>query len=154
MFQHTMASPRQIINLNLLVFDEIFEHISLWGRGGVSNVGLTPNVTYYRVKHLSKFSWVFFHVKQALECAHVGHTQAKKKICEFTVTRPTLIFGPDPKGFYGTFNRELFQKSHFHFQTLFWILLGSLFWQEVSNCHLSVVKCALESILHEFLNKD
>ena len=31
----------------------------------------------------------------------------QKKICEFTVTRPTLILGPDPKGFYCTFKRQL-----------------------------------------------
>ena len=44
---------------------------------------------------------------------------AKKKICEFTVTRPTLIFGPDPKGFYGTFDRKLYQMPHFTFKCCF-----------------------------------
>ena len=34
------------------------------------------------------------------------HKAKKKKICVFTVHRPTLIFGPDPKLFYGTFSRK------------------------------------------------
>ena len=34
--------------------------------------------------------------------------RAKKKIFVFTVRRPTLIFSPDPKLFYGTFSRKLF----------------------------------------------
>ena len=33
----------------------------------------------------------------------------KKKICVFTVRRPSLIFGPDPKLFYCTFSRKLFK---------------------------------------------
>ena len=43
----------------------------------------------------------------------------KKNICECTVTQPTLIFGPDPKGFYRTFKRQLFYISYFRFQTMF-----------------------------------
>ena len=33
--------------------------------------------------------------------------KVKKYLCVFTVRRPTLIFGLDPKPFYGTFNRKL-----------------------------------------------
>ena len=40
------------------------------------------------------------------------HIRPKKKICVFTVRRPTLIFGPDPKLFYVTFNRKLLGPRH------------------------------------------
>ena len=49
-------------------------------------------------------------------------SSGKKKICEFTVTRPTLIFGPDSKGFYCTFKRQIFQISHFCFQDVALVL--------------------------------
>ena len=35
--------------------------------------------------------------------------QFRKKKCVFTVCQLTLILGPDPKLFYGTFSRELFK---------------------------------------------
>ena len=42
-----------------------------------------------------------------------------KKICAFTVTRPTLIFSPDPKSCYCILKKQLFQISYFPFQTIF-----------------------------------
>ena len=45
--------------------------------------------------------------------------KAKKKICVFMVRRPTLIFGPDPKLFNGTFSRKLFKCPIFAFQCSF-----------------------------------
>ena len=36
-------------------------------------------------------------------------------MCVFTVRQPTLIFGPDPKHFYGTFKRKLFKYPIFAF---------------------------------------
>ena len=47
----------------------------------------------------------------------------KKKICVFTVRRPSLIFGPDPKLFYGTFSRKLFKYPIFAFQCSFCCLM-------------------------------
>ena len=38
----------------------------------------------------------------------IGMVRPKKYMCEFTVTQPTLVFGPDHKGFYCTFKRQLF----------------------------------------------
>ena len=43
----------------------------------------------------------------------------KKKKCEFPVCQMTLIFGPDPKLFYGTFSRKLFKYPIFAFQCNF-----------------------------------
>ena len=53
--------------------------------------------------------------------------KAKKKICVFTVRRPTLILGPDPKLFYGTFSRKLFRYPIFAFQFSFLCLRGHYF---------------------------
>ena len=55
--------------------------------------------------------------------------QVKRNICEFTVTQPTLIFGPHPKGFYCTFNNNSLSISHFHVQTMFSTCMGSYLWQ-------------------------
>ena len=44
-----------------------------------------------------------------------------KKICVFTVRQPTLILGPDPKLFYGTFSRKLFKYPIFAFQFSFYV---------------------------------
>ena len=48
--------------------------------------------------------------------------RAKKKICVFTVRRPTLIFGSNAKLFYGTFSRKWFKYHIFAFQCSFWCL--------------------------------
>ena len=45
----------------------------------------------------------------------------------FTVRRPTLIFGPVPKLFYGTFSRKLFKCPIFAFQCSFWCLRDHYF---------------------------
>ena len=37
----------------------------------------------------------------------------RQKICVFTVRRRTLIFGPDPKLFYGTISRKLLKYPFF-----------------------------------------
>ena len=70
----------------------------------------------------------------------------KKKICVFTVRQPTLIFGPDPKLFYGTFSRKLFKYPIFAFECSF-----SLFWQKRVKYHSSSVemhsRCHPTSIL-------
>ena len=50
------------------------------------------------------------------------YLRPKKKICVFTVRRPTLIFGLDPKLFYNTFSRKSFQCHIFAFQCSFWCL--------------------------------
>ena len=42
-------------------------------------------------------------------CHSVYSIRPRKKICVFTVRRPTLTFGLDPKLFYGTFSRKLFK---------------------------------------------
>ena len=39
-----------------------------------------------------------------------------KKICVFTVRRPSIIFGPDPKLLYCTFSNKLFKYHIFAFQ--------------------------------------
>ena len=76
------------------------------------------------------FSMVTQHIFSSNEDFFIKTVQgkfpkAKKKICEFTVTRPTLIFGPDPKGFYCTFKRQLFQIYHFRFHAMFSTCNGS-----------------------------
>ena len=60
----------------------------------------------------------------------------KKKICMFTVTQPTLIFGPNPNLFYGTFSEKLFRYSIFAFQCSFWCLRGHYFDNNKSNVTL------------------
>ena len=73
--------------------------------------------------HESRICPIDFKVKGqghgALMIENGFQIRPKEKICEFTVTRPTLIFGPDPKGFYRTFKRQIFQISHFPFQTIY-----------------------------------
>ena len=53
--------------------------------------------------------------------------KAKKKKCVFTVRRPSLIFGPDPKLFYGTSSRKLFKYPIFAFQCSFCCLKDHYF---------------------------
>ena len=55
------------------------------------------------------------------------HSLGHKKICVVTVRRPTLIFGPDPKLFYGTFSRKLFKCPIFAFQCSFGCLRDHYF---------------------------
>ena len=43
------------------------------------------------------------------------------------VRRPSLIFGPDPKLFYGTFSRKLFKYPIFAFQCCFCCLKDHYF---------------------------
>ena len=59
-----------------------------------------------------------------IECSFA---KAKKKICEFTVRQLSLIFGPDPKLFYGTFSRKLFKYLIFAFQCSFCCLMDHYF---------------------------
>ena len=61
-----------------------------------------------------------------------------KKKCVFTVRRPTLIFGPDPKLFYGTFSRKLFKCPIFAFQCSFLCLRDHYFDKNELNVTLQV----------------
>ena len=51
----------------------------------------------------------------------------RKKICVFTVRRPTLMFGPDPNLFYGTLSRNLFKHPILVFECSFWCLRDHYF---------------------------
>ena len=51
----------------------------------------------------------------------------KKKICVFTVCRPSLIFGSDPKLFYGTLSWKLFKYPIFAFKFSFCCLMDLYF---------------------------
>ena len=62
----------------------------------------------------------------------------KKKICVFTVCRPSLIFGPDPKLFYCTFSRKLFKYPIFAFQCSFSCLRDHYFDKNELNVTLQV----------------
>ena len=62
----------------------------------------------------------------------------KKKICVFTVRRPTLIFGPDPKLFYVTFTRKLLKYPIFAYQCSFWCLNDHYCDKNKSNVTLEV----------------
>ena len=59
-----------------------------------------------------------------------------KKKYVFTVRRPSLIFGPDPKLFYGTFSRKLFKYPIFAFQCSFWCLMDNYFDKNKLNVDL------------------
>ena len=61
-----------------------------------------------------------------------------KKICVFTVRRPTLIFGPDPKLFYGTVSRKLFKCPTFSLPMYFLILRDHYFDKNELNVALQV----------------
>ena len=62
----------------------------------------------------------------------------KKKICVFTVRRPSLIFGPDPKLFYCTVSRKLFKYPIFAFQLCFSCLRHHYFDKNELNVTLQV----------------
>ena len=62
----------------------------------------------------------------------------KKKICVFTVRRPSLIFGPDPKLFYCTFSRKLFKYPIFAFQCSFSCLRDHYFDKNELNVTLQM----------------
>ena len=64
--------------------------------------------------------------------------KAKKKKCVFTVRRPSLIFGPDPKLFYRTFSRKLFKYPIFAFQLCFSCLRHHYFDKNELNVTLQV----------------
>ena len=71
-------------------------------------------------------------------CMYGFCEEAKKKICVFTVRRPTLIFGPDPKYFYCTFSRKLFKYILFAFKSGFWCLSDNYFDKNELNITLQV----------------
>ena len=54
------------------------------------------------------------------------------------VRQPTLIFGPGPKLFYGTFRRKLFKYPIFAIQCSFWCLRDRYFDKNESNVTLQV----------------
>ena len=68
------------------------------------------------------------------------HEAKKKNMCvyHFTVRRPSLIFGPDPKLFYATFSRKLFKYPIFAFQCSFWWLMDNYFDKNKLNVTLQV----------------
>ena len=74
----------------------------------------------------------------------------RKKICVFTVRRLTLIFGPDPKHFYGTFSRKLFEYPIFAFQCSFWCLRDHSVDKNELKVTLQMYKCILDAIQHQF----
>ena len=45
--------------------------------------------------------------------------KTKTQICDFTFTRPSLIFDPDPKHCYGTFKRDYLKYHIFAFKRYF-----------------------------------
>ena len=51
----------------------------------------------------SNYYTVFHGVWETGEISFRDYGKAKKKICVFTVTRPTLIFASDPMHFYTEF---------------------------------------------------
>ena len=68
----------------------------------------------------------------------VSHIVRPNKICVFTICRPTQIFGPDPKLFYDTFNRKLFEYPIFAFQCSFWCWRDHYFDQNVLKVTVQV----------------
>ena len=58
--------------------------------------------------------------------------------CVFAFTRPTLIFGPDPKLVYDTFSETLFRYPIFAFKYSFWCLRDHYFDKKESNVTLVV----------------
>ena len=45
--------------------------------------------------------------------------KTKTQICDFTLTRPSLIFYPDPKHCYGTFKRDYLEYHIFAYKRYF-----------------------------------
>ena len=74
----------------------------------------------------------------AMTIAHSSLRLRWGKKCVFTVRQPTLIFGPDPKLFYGTFSRKLFKYPIFAFQCSFWCLRYHYFDKNELNVTLQV----------------
>ena len=66
------------------------------------------------------------------------HVKAKKKISVFTVRRPTLIFGPDLKLFYGTCSRKLFKYPIIAYECSFWCLSDNYFDKNELNITLQL----------------
>ena len=78
---------------------------------------------------------VWFHIMKINIQVNI---RPRKKICVFTVRRPTLIFGPDPKLFYCTFSRKLFKYPIFAFKSSFWCLSDNYFDKNELNVTLQV----------------
>ena len=110
----------------------------------------SPVVSFIPARTLCSLSWQIFRsviIDKSPSYKHPAQTLVsrglrsnlkvprlirQKKICVFTVRRPSLIFDPDPKLFYDPFSRKFVKYPIFAFQCSFCCLMDHNFDKKTS----------------------